>query len=510
MKIMALKGGVSQITNPAQHTFGSLWRFWFQSQYHVAIGDRWGEITFSPTWQKFPHGYGDIKTGDFDSYLKLVKDKGIKIMAAMANGFEKQFSVALKSLPKDSPALDKTKPESYGIYEKLLKQTVLRYGSVKNDALIDIADYGNHPDNPQAKVSGLNLITYMQLLNEVNGYSGADPAQVLTGKQYAPLYDYWCNAIWSIDPNMKIISAPTARFDETWLNDFTNNSTAIWDARCNISMNVYLFGGCGVWGTCDAIKPENSPLFEQVNNWLKSKNLFGFITEYGCNSTKYSDLGYPDYPGLNAFESQAKLLIDSTKKWEEQSNVIGVTFYKLADDSETRFGPSGIMTRHSTDPKPKPSYPIVKNYFDSQTPPTPTTMKAYYSNNPQRTGQVEITATSVFPVSPFTIEIKDVIGGIEKQLKKDGVIIVARTPESQPPLDVPGTEANGTAKMINAGAGNYELIVWKNNVPSVFTFKVQAATPTPIKKPVTSSYIQEGRVYFQTADSLHSTQVSQA
>lgn len=365
---MKYKGLVQQITNPAAYAIGNVARIWIQSQYHIAIGDRWGQITFSPTWQKFPHAHGSLPVGDLDAYFKFIRDSGKEIIGCVANGFNKQYNVALKSLPKDNPTLDKTNPASYSIYTKLLEQFVLRYGSVRNDALIDIADYGNLPSNPQSKVSGLNLINYVQILNEVNWYSGADPEQVLTGKQYALLFDYWCEKIWAIDPNMKVITAPTAKFDQAWLADFYINSRARWESRCDISANIYTFGGCGVWGRCDAIKPEDTDLIERFNHWLFVNSRQGWIAEFGVNSEKMSDLGYPEY-GLDPFQSQAKYAIDYTNIALSKSNIKGVTLYKLADDDETRFAKTGLRYKHSTDPPAKPSFQIVKDAFEQPTQP---------------------------------------------------------------------------------------------------------------------------------------------
>lgn len=347
---MKLKGTVAHIYDPAYRFYGNFVRLGFTSQFMTPPDERFGQITLNPTWQMFPHASQGVAKGDMDGYLRTLKDRNVKVMAACWNGFNKKFNTPLKSLPMDGVGLDKTNPDSYKVYQSILEEMVTRWGS-----------------------TGQNTIWGMQLLNEINLYPGnPHPEETLTGAQYAVLLDYWRNAIRAIDPDMIIVTAPTARFDRVWLDSFWNK----WDGDLGndfenmfISINIYPFGGCGVWGTCDAKKPEETqPLRTEVNTWLKERNLQGIISEHGCNSEKLSDLGYPQYDGLGKNESQAKLIIDYTNAWLAESNIYAITAYQLKDSTEHRFAKTGTCFADSaSDPTPKPSYHIVKANFEQPT-----------------------------------------------------------------------------------------------------------------------------------------------
>lgn len=375
---MKYKGAVAQISQPFHYrTLGNMTRLWVHSQWCTPKGSRFGEITLSPNHKAFPHPVNGLPRGDMDEALRRLKDQGVSPIVCVANAYHEQFpEVHFKGLPKDNPTLDKTNINSYSIYRKIIKQIALRWGSVQNDSLIDISDTG-YTGVPQIKKSGMNLINFMQFFNEVNKYNGKNAdAESLTGAEYADLFDTFITDVWTIDPDIKVIASPTARFDQTWLESFYNRMIGFGfedDPRIYYSVNQYLFGGCSFGQTCNAVKPEDSPLFEQINTWMKERNLFYFITEHGCNSEKKYDLSYPDYLGRDKFECQAKFIIDSTNRWLSMSNCVGATFYQLIDDpNEPRFSETGVCDKDSTtNPTPKKSFEIVKEAFAQETPVPP-------------------------------------------------------------------------------------------------------------------------------------------
>lgn len=229
MNELKLRGGVAQLTNPANLAFGGAWRIWFPSQYLTPPDERFGTVTVNPTWQNFPHPVGGIARGDMSGYLKSIKDRNIKVIACCANGYDKRYDVPLKSLPLDNPTLDKTHRTSYTIYENIFTEIIRQFGSKGNSS-----------------------IWAMQYLNEINNYSGAPyPEWTLTGAQYANLFYDWALMTWNLDTDMIVISAPTARFDIVWLDSFWNRIVQLnaqdWftSGRALISMNVYFFGGRG-------------------------------------------------------------------------------------------------------------------------------------------------------------------------------------------------------------------------------------------------------------------------
>lgn len=471
-----LRGGVSHIYNPEYRCFGNGWRLWFKNQWFSQKGNNFGQLSFSPNWKEFPHPVNGIEKGDLDEHLSRMKARGIAVIACFDGSYNEHFGTAAKSVPKDHPSLDKTNPASYTLFERIIKQGVLRYGSVKNESLIDIADTVN--GRPQLKQSGLNTLEYVQLLNEVNKYNGKpDEAESLTGKEYALLFDVWCNAIWLIDANMKIISAPTARFDQVWLDDFYTNSNAIKDARCYVSANLYLFGPCGYSHTvkCNAVKPEDSTLYSQYNNWLVGKGKHGLVTEYGCNSEKIHDLGYPDYEGMNKFQAQAKHINDSTDSILALSNIIGATFYQLVDDpNETRFSETGTLDKDSTtDPTPKESYDLVKNHF-SNIPvppnPNPNPMRKLFitTKNSVTEDAIEVTELGVFPPGVYFLFT-------DGEAPMNYSFLDTAGKEGQKPLVIGGDNAGIFKKSFTLDPGSYQITIDGN----LINFTIADNTPIP-------------------------------
>lgn len=370
---------------PQDKIFGDLHRCLITSQFLTPPDDRFGHVTISPTWQNFPPKLPGFQFGDFDFYLEELKDRGVYVLANLLNGFNKKYSLPLKALPKNAPGLSSDDMASWTLYRKLLEQFVLRYGHVQNDSLIDIADFSiRYSDGrlvaPQSKVSGLNLIGAVQILNELNNtWVKPDVEGRLSGAQYAHLLKYLTDAIWAIDPDMAIVAQCTAgwstpywtEFFDTWQAQYGTfpNYNPTTNTGIALSFNQYLVGGCGAFGQCLAKDPyEEIPrIGKSVNDFLVSKGAYAMVTEHGNASERNSDLGYRDYPGLDKYQSQAKHIIDSTNLWLGFSNIIGCTFYQYVDDpNEPRFRYTGLI-EHGTNIE-KPSYAIVKDAFSKPLP----------------------------------------------------------------------------------------------------------------------------------------------
>lgn len=371
---------------PQDKIFGDLHRCLITSQFLTPPDDRFGQITFSPTWQNFPPKLPGQPFGDFDLYLKTLKDRGVYVLANLLNGFNKKYTLPLKALPKNAPGLSSNDMNSWTLYRKLLEQFVLRYGHVRDDSKIDIADFSiRYSDGrlvaPQSKISGLNLIGAVQILNELNNtWVKPDVEGRLSGAQYADLLHYLVEGIWAIDPQMAIVAQCTAGWSTPWWTEFFTTWNSNYGAFPNydpitntgiaISFNQYLVGGCGAFGQCIAKDPfvEIPRIGKEVNDFLKEHGAYAMVTEHGNGSERNSDLGYRDYPGLDKYQSQAKHIIDSTNLWLGFSNIIGCTFYQYVEDpQEPRFKYTGLLLHDATN-APKPSYALVKDAFSKPIP----------------------------------------------------------------------------------------------------------------------------------------------
>lgn len=384
-----LVGTANQISTPAEKTIGNAVRLNFTTQFLTPPDERFGQVTLSPTWQGFA-----LPDKDMDRYMKQLSDSGLFIMGNVLNGFNKKYPLPLKALPKNNVGLSSDDTLNFSIYRKICEQLVLRYGHVKNDALIDIAEYSGLANGSlfwkQIKVSGLGYMDALQILNELNN-TWVSPASEgrMTGKQYAHLLRYISNGVWRIDPKMILVTAPTAGWSEVWINDMVTTWEANYGAfphynpKTNtgiiLSFNNYL-PGCSYGNVCRTPEPITTIIVKSapIQSWLKSHNAFAFITEHGCNSEYKFDIACYDYPGLDKYQDQARFLIESTDTWlnknETDWRIIGSFVYQGKDDpNEPRFGTTGILFSNS---ELKPTYNILKSDWSTKYPefqfvPTP-------------------------------------------------------------------------------------------------------------------------------------------
>lgn len=382
---MKLRGATGHMYLAQDKVIGDIFRCLITAQFLTPPDDRFGQITLSPTWQNFPIKLQGEEFGNLDNYFKSLNDRGVYVMANLLNGFNKKYTLPLKALPKNAPGLSSDDMASWTLFRKMCEQFALRYGNVKDDSKIDIADFSiRYSDGrlvaPQSKVSGLGTVKAMQIWNELNNtWVKPELEGRLSGKQCAHVLHYVVEGIWGIDPSMAIVAQCTAGWHINYWQEFFTEWEAHYGSFPNyspqtntgiaISFNQYLLGGCGAFSKC-RVKPaevEIPRIGKEANDFLKSRGAYALVTEHGCATELNSDLGYPDYPGLDKYQSQAKFIIDSTNLWLGFSNILGVMMYQYTDDpNEPRFRYTGLL-EHGTGNE-KPSYAIVKDAFSKPIP----------------------------------------------------------------------------------------------------------------------------------------------
>lgn len=532
---MKLRGAVGHMYLPQEKVFGEIFRCLITAQFLTPSDDRFGQLTFSPTWQNFPKN--TTPYADFDLYLTQLKARNVHVMANLLNGFNKKYSLPLKALPKNAPGLSSDDMASWTLYRKMLEQFTLRYGKTKDDSKIDIAEnsivWNGKPQAPQTKVSGLNLVSSIQVLNEMqNTWVKPDAEGRLSGIQYAHVLKYVVDGIWSIDPQMMIVAGPTAGWDKSFWIDFFNTWTVSYGsfphfnpatkAGIAISFNQYLFGGCGVWGKCRVKDPavEIPKIAGAMNVFLKQYGAYAMITEHGCGTELSSDLGYFDYAGLDKYQSQAKFIIDSTNLWLSYSQMIAATFYQFEDDpNEPRFQYTGVLENNTL--IEKPSYAIIKDAFAKPfvpveipteppppPPPTITTMEIRISASTTRAPFEILQDGAVITPGKYLVfaEPQALKTPVTFELIKNNVVVIPKRNESGYPYDMNGGPA------YDFTAGEYILKVTSGTgttmVSDEINFTVGNATPPPpAKEPVTETWIENGKVFFKTATKTYSTPV---
>lgn len=505
------RGGNGQMYLAQEKIFGQIHRCLLTTQFLTPKDHRFGQLTFSPNWKKFPHPDGNL-----DGYFKTLNDRGVNVIATLLNGFYEKYPLPLKALPKNAPGLSTDDMGSWSLYRNMCEQFALRYGHVKDDSKIDIADFGGYANGnnfgPQAKVSGLGTVWMMQILNEIfNTWVKPVEEGSMSGTQYAHVLHYVVDGIWSMDPQMAIMAQCTPGWNRDWWTEFFNTWTTHYGAFPNynpetntgiaISFNQYLVGGCGAFGKCLVKDPfvEIPRIGKEVNDFLKDRGAYAFITEHGCASERNSDLGYPDYPGLDKYQAQAKHIIDSTNLWLSFSNILGATFYQYTTDpNEPRFEHTGIIDKGTG--TEKPSYHLVKAAFEQPIPnPDPPT--------PDPTNMLKVSLSpSPFP-NAVALNGYNAATGAKLYIYWDGggqapfVFSPSGQKESQVPIEYKG----GQPATFPDGTHTVSVKDATGAILGAATFTVGAVSPPPAEVPGKRFFLRDGKIHFEFDDGTTKT-----
>lgn len=335
-------------------------------EYHVWPWDEQkdGERAWSPS--RAGGGW------DFDEFYTKLKEKGIFVTPVMQQtpawvlgAKDAGFMYDTKPVPKGQDPED---PLSYAAHAAHLYQFMARYGStVVPDEMLKLA-------SDQKRVSGLNLISYLENWNEQDKFWMPRPAY-FTAFEYAAMSsaDYDGHegklgagyGIKAADPKAKLVmggAAATAldfiRAMKLWC-DYKRGGKFIWDA-----INVHHYSSNGSDQTMGDVgmSPEENGLkgkMERIRDY-RDRYLPGvefWVTEFGYDTYEKSPQRAPKIGQTSAEEIQAQWLIRGFLELAA-AGVDRAAMYMLRDvdpTNSTRFSSSGLVGPKGSW-KPKPSW----------------------------------------------------------------------------------------------------------------------------------------------------------
>ena len=450
-----------------------------------------------------------------DSYLKLCKDNGVETIYATAGNFDwtvmpinpstgKSYSQR-KSMTYD-PALDPTKPETWDEYAEYCRQIVEYY-------------------------NGKGLLDYLELGNEWN-FKWNVPHTV-TEEEYAVCLKRVFDVVMPINSTVKIamgggISPSLSQFQRI----ITKLKTLYGEEGSEMPTNWYLNFHWYMRDTSQdqsggtkGITPEEAKAYEfgkQLDALCEEHGLIGWMcTETGW-ATDTSKQSAPILEGYTQEQSQGILMTRLALLWGACKHCVGNTFWHCRDDYDAPpYAKGGVNYKDWT---AKPSQGICEEFINKYgelevigftqgegvyqatlsngkkltwsdkvnkgnvtpmpqeldvvvdpeeppVPPTPTTMKLFYSTKADKSDAQELT-NNLPSVGAYYIEAKEITAPVVFTLSLGGAVVKTQT-ENGAPFDLAGGQP------VSFIEGTYTLVVKEKTETKTYTIVVGNVTPPP-------------------------------
>lgn len=262
----------------------------------------------------------------FDEFFQKCKDAGIDPLPC-PNKTPEWFrptgdGTGANNFPPIKPGLNRTDPNSYSEVADFFFQFAARYGSkVHPDSVLRVDPTSRWTgDWPNVKKSGLNLIKYLEVLNEPDRWWDKGTEKYSEPEEYAACLSACYDAIKRADPALKVVMAGLTGLDVVYLTRmqtwFSKNRPDKKFA-CDV-VNVHHYSNVGnnpakwppTWLESGAAMPEKDaafmPGFQSVIAFAKSIGLPVWCTEFGADSRGPSQMHVKGDE-----EAQAELIVRS-------------------------------------------------------------------------------------------------------------------------------------------------------------------------------------------------------
>lgn len=348
---------------------------------YVAAGWIWrpGGLFVQPFWQA-QTAYAD----GLDDYLYRAKGLGIDVLPCVNLTPDWYAGVSdgsgSNNYPPIKKGLSRTDPNSYKDYAEFWFQFAARYGSKKHpdsDLKIDVTPRWNN-DVPNVKKSGLGLLKYVEINNEVDIWWLKGGEQYVTPAEHVAMLVAVMDAIKRADPNMKVVMAGLTGLDFTYLKEMDSEFKRRGKQWPDV-VNCHYYTHEGnqyakwppTWWNSGATFPENDkgfPYISEVIKFCKSINRPLWITEFGCDSKppSWMHIDGSKY-GTTDEQAQGRLLVETYKAYFA-AGVERCYSFMAADEPGSNGGlwqTSGILRNKSNNWQEKPAWYAVKNYVNS-------------------------------------------------------------------------------------------------------------------------------------------------
>lgn len=304
-----------------------------------------------------------------DEYLVYMHDKGVDVLLTLMQspGWLNGQGGLTNDFPPIRPGLDKTDPKSYMEFAQIYRAFAVRYGTKTGTYPLDSAPPRWNGDGPQVLKSGLGLVKYMEIGNEVDRWW--NQTQYMNAQEHAALLAACYDAIKSADPEMKVVMGGLTNYELPYLKEMQAWFTAHGRPFAADVINVHHYASLGnlpgvhppTWLPNQAAAPELDKDFatvSQVVSWAKSIGKPVWVTEYGYDTQAGSQMSPTPFAGLTLEQIQAQWDVRATLEYL-RLGVQRTYLYTIADEANPNagtFASSGVLSGEGRGYAPKPSF----------------------------------------------------------------------------------------------------------------------------------------------------------
>lgn len=340
---------------------------------YLPIGWVWTEKGFygSPFLQAQKQFLG------LDQYLQYMNDKKVDVVLTLMqspdylNGHTAGWLV--NDWPPIRPGLDKGDPKSYTEVAEIYKAFAIRYGSKtypKGSYKIDPAGPRWTGDKPQEELSGLNLVKWIEVGNELDRWWNQE--QYLQPEEYAAMLLTCYDAIKSADPAMGVSMAGLTNLDVPYMERMNAFFKSKGRPFLSDVVNCHRYSNAGnkpgvhppTWLTNQAVSVEQDPGiadFAKVMAFAKSVDRPVWVGEVGFDSQPGSQMSPTPQPGKTLEQIQSEWLVRAALEYTRMG-AARVYLFTMADEPNPNAGlytSSGVLFGEAQGYKDKPAFAAV-------------------------------------------------------------------------------------------------------------------------------------------------------
>lgn len=274
-------------------------------RYYLPMG--WCHTQFGFYGQ--PMKQGQKQFNGVDDYLAYMKSKGVDVLLCLMespdylNG-QSNGNGGTNPWPPIRPGLDRTNPASYSEVANIFKTFSIRYGSKVWPAgsyKLDPAPPRWNGDERQSYKSGLNLVTYIEVGNELDRWWKIGTSEYMTPQEHAAMLIACYDSIKAADPKLKVVLGGLTDFDDKYLEAMRIFCTSRGRKFPADIINVHHYSSAGniagvlppTWPVNQAIPVEldkNAGAFTKCFTFARILGLPIWVTEFGYDTQPGSQM----------------------------------------------------------------------------------------------------------------------------------------------------------------------------------------------------------------------------
>lgn len=316
-----------------------------------------------------------------DEYLTHMHGKGFDVLLTLMespdwlNGHTEGWLT--NSWPAIPPGAKRDDPASYARFAEIFKAFAMRYGSKTwppGSYPLDNAPPRWNGDGPQVHKSGLGVLKYIEVGNELDEWWNKAGGQYHTPAEHAACLLACYDAIKAADPEMQVVMAGLTNHDLPYLREMQAWFTARGRAFAADVINVHHYSSLGnlpgvhppTWHANGAAPPELDKDFatvSQVVAWAKTIGKPVWVSEYGYDTQPGSQMYVTPFAGQTSEAIQAQMVVRATLEYL-RLGVQRTYLFTIADEPNPNAGTftsSGVLYGEPRGYAEKPSFGAMRD-----------------------------------------------------------------------------------------------------------------------------------------------------